>query len=348
MTGAVAGGSRPNAIRPLRWEDEAAYGAFCEREFGRTYQGRSGYLRWLYEDNPTGRGVGDALIATGPSDEVVACIHRMRLPWRVRGGTVEIPTLHNLMVAEAFRGGLGFFLLTSAVKGESHAIVPGVEGRLADAYVRMKYQPLRSRWYRRIVNPGRTAWQTALHRLARPEPTRRAPADLLTRMHGFEVTTRPDARSIADISAALVASAATDGAGAVARVDWTPELVAWRFFAPRGPRHVLARDLDDDALAILSIGPRHGVTVARLMAWSPVALPPSVVLRIGALARKLGAAVLLAYDVRPGETSSLSASGWAPRPEAPSSFLYARDRASLEVDLDGGGTDLGFEALPDS
>jgi hypothetical protein len=348
VTDSGASEGRGHVIRPLRWEDEPAYRAFCQREFGPTHQGREGYLRWLYEDNPAGRGIGDALVAMGPSGDVIGCIHRLRLPWRVDDQAEVIPSLHNLMVAEAHRGGLGFFLLMAAVKGETHAIVPGVEGRLQEAYVRMRYQRLPSRWYRRVVDPARFGMQAVLHRVGRPEPAPRVPPNLSSAMDGFELTTSPDDRAVADVATALVANARASGADAAAHVDWTPELVAWRFFSARGPRHVLARDVAAGTLAILSIGPRHGITVARLMAWSPTALSADVLSRLAAIAKRLGAAALLAFEVRPGGASGMAAAGWQPRTAAPGSFLYSRGRAILEVDLDGGGTDQGFEAIADA
>ena len=136
------GGANPKgiAIRPLRSGDEPAYRRFCDERFGPDgYQGRSNYLQWLYIDNPAGRGFADCLLATEPSGAIVACIHRMRLSWQINAGRVDIPSLHNL-VAEPSRGGAGFFVLMAAVRGETHALIPGVVGDLAQAYARMRYQ----------------------------------------------------------------------------------------------------------------------------------------------------------------------------------------------------------------
>jgi hypothetical protein len=332
------------SIRPLGSDDRLTYRRFCQTMFGRdSYQARSTYLDWLYNDNPTGRGLDDCLIATEPSGAVVGCIHRLRLPWLVDGRHVDIPSLHNLMIAEAFRGGAGFFMLMRAVKGESHALIPGVTGNLAEAYVRMGYQRVNTRWYRRVLRVDRAVAQMLLHRLRgrgdRPRGKLAAPS-----ADGLAVSVGPDDATAAEIAAALNANAGSDPH--VAHVDWSRELVQWRFFATRGPRHLFARDEGDGSFAIVSVGPRHGVTVARLVAWSPVALRSRFLQRLGRMAADLGASVLLAYDARPAGAQTLATGGIAPMRSAPMSFLYARDKQPLTIDLDGGGTDLGFEALP--
>jgi hypothetical protein len=60
----------------------------------------------------------------------------------------------------------------------------------------------------------------------------------------------------------------------------------------------------------------------------------------------LGANALLAYDARPDGAQTLALAGLEPMRSAPMSFLYVRDKQLTAIDLDGGGTDLGFEALP--
>jgi hypothetical protein len=334
------------SIRPLRFDDRAPYRRFCEATFGRdAYQGRSTYLDWLYVDNPVGRGLEDCFVATGPEGAIVGCIHRLRLPWVIQGREVTIPSLHNLMIAESFRGGAGFFMLTRAVKGETHAVIPGVTGPLAEAYVRMGYQRLDTRWYRRVLRIDRAAVQMLLHRLG--DRGRRPPATARSARssHGLAVTASPDDATAADVAAALNQNA---GSGArVMHVAWSPELVQWRFFSRLGPGHVFARDELDGSFAIVSVGPRHGVTVARILAWSPVILSSGFLERLGRLAADLGANLLFAYDARPDGAQTLALGGLRPMQSTPMSFLYVRDKQALAVDLDGGGTDLGFEALPE-
>ena len=330
----------------MRSDDLGSYRGFCEELFGRdAYQGRSTYLDWLYEDNPVGRGLDDCLVATEPLGAIVGCIHRLRLPWRIDDRVAIIPSLHNLMIAEAFRGGAGFFMLTRAVKGESHALIPGVTGPLAQAYERMGYQRLDTRWYRRVVRKDRAVAQTLLHRLGRSRSdssSKRTHRAIDQRPGRYRESRRCDRRGRC--------SGAERKRGE--RYRRCPRRLvyrarAWRFFAQRGPRHVLARDLLDGSFAIVSVGPRHGVTVARILAWSPIVLSSGFLARLGRMAVGLGASVLLAYDARPNGAETLSIAGLRPMGSPPMSFLYARDKRPLSVDLDGGGTDLGFEALPD-
>ena len=295
-------------------------------------------------DNPAGRSFDDCLIATEPSGRIVGCIHRLRLPWQVNGQVTSIPSLHNLMIAEPFRGGAGFFMLMRAVKAESHALVPGVTGNLAQAYVRMGYQRLETRWYRRIIRMDLAVAQQLLHRLGRGELDRRAGEPIDGSSYQLSATAHPDAAAAGEIAAALHANAGVGSS--VAHVDWSAPLVQWRFFAPRGPRHVFARDLVDGSFAVVSVGPRRGLTVARILAWSPRVLSSAFLGRLGRLAAGHGASVMLAYDARPDDAPTLAAGGWRPMHSAPMSFLYARDKRPLTVDLDGGATDLGLEALP--
>ena len=199
------------SIRPLQSDDLGPYRRFCDELFGRdAYQGRTTYLDWLYEDNPVGRGLDDCLIATEPSGAIVGCIHRLRLPWQIEGRVAVIPSLHNLMIAEAFRGGAGFFLLTRAVKGESHALIPGVTGPLAQAYVRMGYQRLDTRWYRRVVRTDRAVAQTLLHRLGRSRPGHLRSERITGSTSGLVVTASPDDVTAAEV--ALQRSTKTRGA----------------------------------------------------------------------------------------------------------------------------------------
>ena len=336
-------------IRPYRDDDEPSYRAFCDREFGPgTYQGRRDYLQWLYVDNPSGKGFTDCLVAAQASGEIIGCIHKLRMPWQVGPkGAITMPSLHNLMVTEAFRGGTGFFLLRAAVTDESHALVPGVVGNLVQAYERMKYQKIHTRWYRRVVRFDRATWQTLMHKAGRPEPQRRVPTELNRSMHGLRVTSRPDDESIRAIAVALAPR--TKGAEPfVAHVDWSAAVVKWRFFSDRGPRHVVASDEADGTFAILSLGPRHGVTVARMIAWSPTVVSASFLERIRRVAATQGAAALLAYDARPDDAASLAGAGWQPMASPPQSFVYVRDKQQLSLDLDGGATDLGLEAMPSS
>jgi hypothetical protein len=55
-------------------------------------------------------------------------------------------------------------------------------------------------------------------------------------------------------------------------VEWTPELVRWRFFSPNGPRHVFVQFSDPGEFAVLSLGPRQGIVPGRLIALPDAAI----------------------------------------------------------------------------
>jgi hypothetical protein len=345
MTGAGRSEARA-AIRPMTPDDEPAYRAFCAATYGPSaYQGRSTYLRWLYDDSPLGRGIGDALLAIEADGTVVGCVHRMRLPWRIHGEVVDVPSNHNLMIAPSHRGGAGFFVLTAGVRGEEYALVPGVVDDMAELYTRLKYQRLGARWHRRVLRADRVVVQTVANRLGRPAPERVVPDGLEATIAGLRVTSRPDDATLERIARTLIDQATVDGPD-VAHVAWTGPLLRWRYFAARGPRHALIRGHDDDTFAIVSIGPRRGVTVARLLAWAPAVMERSFLGGIKRIVERLGAAALLAFDAPATPRDTLAAAGWPPMASPPLTFLYAKDKQHLPVSLDAGATDLGFEGLP--
>jgi len=130
------------------------YRDFALREWGNLcYQSSLNYIHWLYKENPCGSKLENDFLLGMNKGSIIACIHKMRLNWNIHGEIKTIPTLHNLMVSEKFRHGLGFTFLMRSVMGEEHALIPGVAPFLAEAYHKLKYQQVNSLWYRKILTP---------------------------------------------------------------------------------------------------------------------------------------------------------------------------------------------------
>jgi hypothetical protein len=131
-------------------------------------------------------------------------------------------------------------------------------------------------------------------------------------------------------------------------VDWTPELVKWRFFSPNGPRQVFVQFSDPGEFAVLSLGPRQGIVLGRLIAVSDAAIArgPSRVREICDVLRRLGAHAVAATTVRDDVSNVLSQCGFSLYPETIETYLFHRDKSYVQRTVVGPEvTDLGFEAM---
>ncbi len=111
---------------PYEHRLNAAYHRFAGAQYGAgCYQASASYLDWLYDSHEGSKGLSGFLVGV-IGDEVIACIHKMYLPWTIGGQSGCIPSLHNWMVKEEYRSGTGFWLLKQSLRGETHAVIPGV------------------------------------------------------------------------------------------------------------------------------------------------------------------------------------------------------------------------------
>ena len=121
------------------------------------------------------------------------------------------------------------------------------------------------------------------------------------------------------------------------RIAWTQEGLRWRFFSPTGPRHLLL--LRGEDWAILSVGRRSGVTVARLMELGGD--DSGFMKPILAAASAMGAGVALAHSTQAAFRARLLAAGWRERKDPPSSFVQGVDKLAASAAVG----DVGFEAF---
>ena len=131
-------------------------------------------------------------------------------------------------------------------------------------------------------------------------------------------------------------------------VAWTPELVRWRFFHSLGPRHAYVEFGKPGAFALLSLGPREGLLVGRLIFVSHPAIAagePSVKQMCGIL-RRAGAHAVFAMTVRDDLASLLQACRFGGYPVTPETYLFHREKSFVQdTSIGPEVTDLGFEAI---
>jgi len=324
---------------------QEAYQRFAREQYGAAaYQGSEEYIQWLYCRNQHSRGFPDFLIGALASGEVVGCIHKMRLPWQIRGEVAPVPTLHNLMLKPEYRKGSGFWLLKRSLHKENLVIIPGVVAPFSITYREMKCQAIPSHWLRKVLNPIRLLRRAVAHRLhlggGAPAPFPEIAVPVPWR--GFHYCTRPGREALAELALWLNRSRGE------AHVAWTEDLLRWRFFDDRGPRHFLVRSADSAAdFFVLSLGIRHGVQFARIMvlacgsgAWSALA---------GAacrFAREMGADMLGAMTQDSRLLAALAQAGFSRYNPHPETFLFSRiPDCPLDAQFGPEVTDLGLEAF---
>ncbi|MCK4774938.1 MAG: GNAT family N-acetyltransferase [Candidatus Krumholzibacteria bacterium] len=329
-----------------------SYQAFAERMYGReSYQTSEAYINWLYRENPHGPDLQkDFKVGVTDNERVVGCIHKMRLPWRVAGERVDVPAVHNLMVDPKYRKGLGFMLTMASFGSERHALIPAVDGPLADAYDKLGLQPIRVEWYRRVLKPLSGALQlTSRKLLGRGGGPRWFEADDTESRcsDGCSVRVAPPKELIEQVSALTHQTHRGQTSP-----EWSVELVSWRFFHPEGPRHLLVYLTEADELSdflILSLGPRRGVNVGRIVAASVRgASQLETLLRAGIRTLKNhGCVVLLTYCADPGLNEMFTRLGWNGMARTPRSFFYHQTKSARfeSYALMGAAGDFGFEAF---
>jgi len=321
------------------------YVHFAKEHYGENaYQASLKYLEWLYLENPYSNQYDDFIIGLNKSEEIVGCIHKMRLPWSVKGRETLVPSLHNLVISEQYRSGAGFWLLKRSLYGEPHAIIPGVIEPLSTAYREMKCQQINTNWYLKILCPVKAVIKTALNRLSIPFIYNR----LMSRtpkndLYGYTLTTSPSAAEIAYVANWLNEHSGED------HVNWEPELVKWRFFHPNGPSHFLAtKKSNTDCFFIMSIGHRKGLSLARLLYTSET---DTVGIRqmmddVSKIAINHGADVMSVVTTSESTASVLASNGFKSYKIHPDSYIYHSDKTLTFNTVYGPEvTDIGFESI---
>ena len=302
--------------------------AASARHFGAAgYQADDRYLQWLYRRNPTSRGLCEGIVAV-QDGTVVGCMHRLMLP--LRDGR-RLAALHNHFVDPAVRSGSGVLLLRRATRDADIAVAPGVEEKLGPIYRRLRFHQIEGAWLHKPLSRARIAAGLVRGRLG---GDRRLAIGTLPTPAGVAVTVTPTDPQLAELTAHMRRREGENG------IDWSEDLVRWRYFDPQGPRHVLVRSRGSPAYAVLALGRRRGVRTMRLMdCWSEG--QPGWTASVERVARKAGAALGLAFATDPAAAAALQASGWRPRADRTFTFSTPEPIARLSAPT----TDLGFEAF---
>jgi len=334
--------------RPFLPEQLGAYLAFAREQFGEhAYQAKPAYLEWLYEENPEAKaGYEGFLVGTNDQQEVVGCIHKLYQRWHWNGKSVVFPAIHNLAVHPDYRGGLGSLLILSSLRGEEMAFVPGVASDQTPVYERLKFHKLAAHWYRSPVHLARGAFRIARHKV-RPGPNREIDlektAAQLNRKErkGIQHEIFPNDETLKELLASV------ERRRPAVYPEWNLKSFRWRFFHPKGPRHLLLRAGLED-FAILSVGNHRGSVVARLnfvcLGDKPAA---EKLLSAARSAARASADFLLGYSADPKTNALFEQAGWRTFGSQASSFLYSRlgmpESSDWGVGAEAG--DFGFEAI---
>ncbi len=334
-----------------KWFD--SYKGLAEREWGPgCHQADPRMLRWALR-NPIRPAEGRSAIWLGVAgEEVVGCIHTMRLPWQVGDALTEFPSLHDWLVAPDHRTGLGTMLLTHALLGERHAFIPAAAGELEQVYTALRCERADSMWVRKVLRPlggaARFGLGRALGERAKlvPRPRLRRPKP--GRVGEFELSIGADA----SLQAALLERldrAVPQGAGAWPR--WTAASFAWRFFADEGPWHLVLHDRRGsqiDNFCLLSVGVRHGLGIGRLMlaAFDDFADFARLAAAAERTLARLGAHVLLGFTLDPRQRVAFARVGWRTRVGPPSFFSHFPRKQRFGCVAAGAEiADFGFESV---
>ena len=328
----------------------AKYQVFACDNFGQeAYQGTEGYIRWLYDENPcTVRGeTGMVVAVTDEDNAVVGCLHTMQLEWRIHGRVHAVPTVHDIMVSEDHRTGLGAMLLMKSIGDTRYAFVAGATPPFTAVYRELGWHKMRVSWYRRILTPLRTAMQL----LAGRTGVGRSPAiyfqDVSIGSGGWTWTTCPGNGTLECVAHRLNRR----GENKVAPT-WTTKQLYWRFFHPFGPRHLMiyrGGDAEIEDFCILSLGPRKGLALARVVEIAARSQKDLADLldEIDKCIREFGAHALSIYCGSRELNIMYESLGWKNMTTSPDSYFFSNNSmaATTEYSTNGSAADIGFEAI---
>ena len=349
------GVSLPRAkIVPFETQHWDPYARFAQIQFGRNaYQTKRGYLDWLYEENPSVKnGYAGCSIAVLETGEVVGCVHKMYQKWNCDGQSVTLPAIHNLAVRDDYRTGLGSLLLLSSLHGEELAFIPGVAQDQTAIYERLKFHRLPARWYRTPVRPIQGAFRL-LQANWKKDFVR--PAVNLERVAGWFnqnsdrrllSETFPSDTTLREMIETLALIPNTPNPFPL----WDLSGFRWRFFHPKGPRHLLItyRSRTGLQFIILSLGPHRGAVVTRVISIHTQDIESTTLLLQAArtVAKKVGD-FLLSYCADTRKEEFLREAGWRTSGRQPSSYLFSKRKLSIGPNWQVGGEsgDFGFEAI---
>lgn len=330
-------------IAPLMAVSSAALQNYHAAAFdASSYQASERYMHWLYAANPFDKSPAGLVLLS--EETIVGVIHVMVLPGRAQTEALVIHSLQNLIVDEEFRAGTGQLLVKKALREADIGVFPGVAEPLARTYRVMRYAETKSFWGRRMLDPKGVALGLLLERLgwSRASLGLERRLRLAPEKERLIISADPTDDRCNQIAKALIAR---DCNFSTVRIDWSPELIRWRFFSPDGPRHVLIEEVElPDQFCIVSLGMRHNVHVARIVEMSAL-IDDCFLKRVIVQLRRMKAELLLTYTCAKATAEMYAAAGIRPIARAPTSFVTNKRRDRDAFHLTAGATDFGFEAI---
>jgi hypothetical protein len=270
--GVSNGSVEPKVVcRCVTPNEEAAYLEFARAGWGDdSVQANHSFLAWLYKENPNTRGMERDLLVLVDGTKIVGAFHRMRVPWRINGKRLIVPSVHDLFVRPSHRTVSGeqclvppgMQVMLAALERETHVALFGL-GKVADKiYERMRNPTVQVFWLEKIRSRANAATQMVASRLGWSVRRGGQINRKITKTSDFEVLRTVDPTPDELVEALTIAPAAPT------YPDWDLASYRWRFFHELGPRNILLlarRNRMPSGRAVVSIGLKNGVAVARVV-----------------------------------------------------------------------------------
>jgi hypothetical protein len=326
------------------------YSQFALKEWGgNAYQASPNYIDWLYQANPLRTMSTDFLIVISKENVVVGCIHKLRMSWLFGQQQIEMPTIHNLVVAESHRARFGLPLILRALRADEYGIVPGTAPPQSEIFEKLKCQSIPVTWHRKVLKPFTGSARILLQKLGKKfSPNFLSPMLQLNLSNNVHITTQPSETLLAQVAKVLMQRAQQHHLVPF----WDAKQLAWRFFHAKGPTHALIYQTTAHAeldFIIVSLGPRHQLTVARIveLAISQTNHFSILVRTAERFAKQYGAHVFLAYIPQSNIDHLFAEQGWRKiNPVPAKTFFYQRSKGICfdSYCMSAGTIDYGFEA----
>jgi len=264
--------AKPRVVcRFITPNEEAAYLEFARVAWGsNSVQADRSFLAWLYKENPNTRGIERDLLVLVDGAKIVGAFHRMRVPWRIDGKRLIVPSVHDLFVRSSHRTARGeqclvppgVQVMLAALERETHVALFGL-GEVADKiYERMRNPAVPVFWLEKVRSRANAATQMVASRLGWSVRSGRQINRRIANTCDFEVS------RIVDPTPDELVEALTITPAAPAYPDWDLASYQWRFFHDLGPRNILLlarRNRTPSGRAVVSVGLKNGVVVARIV-----------------------------------------------------------------------------------
>jgi len=332
-----------------------AYVRFAREEWGEScYQASENYIQWLYNENPCPKISKISFVLAFFEGTIVGCIHKMGWMWQIKNQSEYIPAVHNLMVAQNHRKkGCGMLLLKHSFTGENHVLVPGVIQDQKNIYKFLKCQKVNSSWYRKILTPLKGAYYLTTKKfLNRNAPPAFFSSSNFHRIENINPYFKTSFKPNEEVAHKIV-SHLNKMHFEMASTYWTTELFKWRFFHPLGPRHlILYKESDHDIkdFVILSLGPKKGLNVARVIEMEASSLDSLRLLmkEVERITKVFGGHILLNFSSSSKLNNWLTKLKYTLVKTPPNTFFYHKNKKNTfhSFSFNGSVGDFGFESIP--